>query len=75
MSRPYTDISTIDNNRSINNKNAVCSTTVTGYSSVRTIRPNFPVNLTIENIQQKFGNRFYNGIFVTLIGDNSVTTN
>lgn len=64
MSRPFTDISKIDNNRAINNKNAVCSTLPTGRSSVRVIRANFPVNLTIENIQQKFGNRFYNGIFV-----------
>jgi len=67
MPRPYTDISRVDDSRPINNKNAVCSTTVTGYSSIRTIRSNFPVNLTIENIQQKYGNRFYNGIFTNII--------
>ncbi len=67
MSRPFTDISKIDNSRPINNKNAVCSTTPTGRSSVKTIRSNFPVNLTIENIQQKYGNRFYNGILVNII--------
>ena len=67
MSRPFTDIKTINNTRPINNKTAVCSTTVTGYSSKHIVRPNFPVNLTIANIQEKFGNRFYNGIFVNVV--------
>lgn len=67
MSRPYTDISAIDPLKPINNKTAICSTTKTGYSAKRVIRPNFPVDLTISNIQQKFGNRFYNGIFVNVI--------
>lgn len=64
MSRPYTDITTVDPTKPINNKTVVCSTTVTGLTTKRIIRPNFPVNLTIANIEQKFGNRFYNGIFV-----------
>jgi hypothetical protein len=67
MSRPYTDITRVDSTRPINDKRAVCSTTVTGFSAKRTIRPNFPVNLTISNIQQKYGNRFYNGVWVNVI--------
>jgi hypothetical protein len=67
MSRPYTDIARINNDKGINNKAAVCSTLPTGKSSVRIIRPNYPVNLTIENVQQKYGNRFYNGIFVNVL--------
>ena len=72
MARPYTDIAKIDNSRSINNKTAVCSTLPTGKSSIRIVRPSYPSDLTIENIQQKFGNRFYNGIFVQLVGNQTV---
>jgi hypothetical protein len=72
MSRPYTDIVRIDNTKGINNKTAVCSTLPTGKSSTRVIRPNFPGDLTIENVQQKFGNRFYNGIFVQLAGGQTI---
>jgi len=68
MSRPFTDITRADSNRPINNKAVVCSTTVTGFTTKRIIRPNFPVNLTIANIEKKFGNRFYNGIFVNVVG-------
>jgi hypothetical protein len=67
MPRPYTDIKAIDPTKPINNKTAICSTTVTGYSTKRVIRSNFPGNLTISNVEQKFGNRFYNGIFVNVI--------
>lgn len=67
MSRPFTDISTIDSTKPINNKTVVCSTTVTGFSAKRIVRSNFPVNLTIANIEKKYGNRFYNGIFVNII--------
>ena len=48
----------IDSSKGINNKTAVCSTTVTGVSAKRIIRPNFPVNLTIANIESKFNHRF-----------------
>ncbi len=43
---------------SINNKNAVCSTLPTGETAKRLVRENYPVGLTIENIQSKFDNRF-----------------
>jgi hypothetical protein len=72
MSRPYTDIMRISNSLAINNKKAVCSTLPTGQSAKLVIRPNFPVDLTIENIQQKFGNRFYNGIFIQFSGDQTI---
>ena len=52
------DIQAINNNQSINNKNAVCSTTVTGYSQKLLVRPNYPLDLTIESIQNKFDDRF-----------------
>lgn len=67
MPRPYTDIMRLSNSKGINNNSVVCSTLPTGQSSIRIVRPNFPGNLTIENVQQKFGNRFYNGIFVNVL--------
>lgn len=72
MSRPYTDILTIDNSKPVNNKSAVCSTTPTGQSSIRIVRQNYPVNLTIANIQSKYGYRFYNGVLVQLVGGQTI---
>ena len=60
------DIITIDNTKGINNKNAVASTSVTGRSSVLSIRPNYPVNLTITNIESKFGERFDDITYYTI---------
>jgi hypothetical protein len=42
----------------INDNRAVCSTLPTGQTSKLLIRPNYPVNLTIVNIENKFDNRF-----------------
>lgn len=52
------DIMTAVSGLPINNKRAVCSTLPTGESAKLVIRPNFPVNLTIENIEAKFDARF-----------------
>lgn len=52
------DIIRASNESPINNKRAICSTLPTGFSSKRMIRPNYPINLTIENIQNKFDKRF-----------------
>lgn len=52
------DIQAIQSNKGINNKNAICSTTVTGYSYKLVIRPNYPLDLTIESVQNKFDTRF-----------------
>lgn len=60
------DISRIDNSRGINNKNAVMSTSPTGRSSILTLRPNYPVNLTIANIESKFGDRFDDITYYTI---------
>ena len=67
MSRPFTDISAINPSAPINNIGAVCSTTFTGKSSKLLAVANYPANLTINNIDNKFGNRFYNGIFVNVL--------
>jgi hypothetical protein len=66
------DITTAVSGVAINNKRAICSTLPTGQTSKLVVRPNFPVNLTIENIESKFDNRFYNGVFVELTGSNQI---
>jgi hypothetical protein len=60
------DIARVDNSRGINNKNAIMSTTVTGYSSILSIRPNHPGNLTIENIESKYAERFDDVTYYTI---------
>lgn len=52
------DINVIVNGIAINNKRAICSTLPTGFSSKLLIRPNQPKNLTIDNIENKFIDRF-----------------
>ena len=52
------DITTAVSGIAINNKRAVCSVLKTGFYSKLLVRPNYPVDLTIENIQNKFDNRF-----------------
>jgi uncharacterized protein (DUF2344 family) len=52
------DIIAIQSGNPINDKSAICSALPTGGYSKLIIRPNFPVNLTIENIQDKFKDRF-----------------
>lgn len=42
----------------INYKRVVASATPTGYSSKLIIRPDYPKDLTIENIREKYDNRF-----------------
>lgn len=54
----------------IKNGTTVVTTTVTGeYSTIDTYTKNTP---TINDIQDKYDNRFYNGIFVQLVGDQTV---
>lgn len=52
------DITTAISGIAINDKRAVCSTLPTGETAKLLVRANYPVNLTIENIQSKFNNRF-----------------
>ena len=54
----------------IKNGTSVVSTTATGNSSkLNTYTKNTP---TIEDIQDKYDNRFHNGIFVELVGGQTV---
>lgn len=52
------DITVAISGVAINDKRAVCSTLPTGETAKLLVRPNYPVDLTIENIQDKFDNRF-----------------
>jgi hypothetical protein len=70
MSRPFTDVRLAVSGSSIKNGSAVVSTTFTGqYDTLNTYAKNTPV---IADIDDKYGNRFYNGIFVQLVGDQAV---
>ena len=54
----------------IKNGTIVVTTTVTGeYSTIDTYVKNTP---TISDIETKYDNRFYNGIFVELVGNQTV---
>ncbi len=66
------DITTAVSGVAINNKRAICSTLSTGQTAKLLVRPNFPVNLTIENIESKFDNRFDDPSYYYGIGNNTV---
>jgi hypothetical protein len=70
MPRPFTDITKAINSNPIKNGAVVGGTTVTGESYTHNEYVNN--NPTISSIQNKYGNRFYNGIFVQLVGDQTV---
>ena len=54
----------------IKNGTTVVTTTATGeYSTIDTYAQNTP---TISDIEDKYDNRFYNGIFVQLVGNQTV---
>jgi hypothetical protein len=65
MPRPFTDIARAVINNPIKNGTTIACTTPTGNSSIysRYVK-NDP---ELGNIQQKYGNRFYNGIFVNVL--------
>lgn len=54
------DIMAIQNDVAINNKSAICSVMPTGKFTKLLIRANYPKDLTIENIKNKYHNRFNN---------------
>lgn len=54
------DIALIKQNVAINDNRVICSTLPTGATTKRLIRGNYPVDLTIGEIQEKFDNRFDN---------------
>lgn len=62
MSRPFTDITKAITANPIKNGSVVTGTVTTGRSSVNN---NYTTNTPdISSISSKYGNRFYNGIFV-----------
>jgi hypothetical protein len=70
MSRPFTDIAKSKNSQPIKNGTTITSTTFTGtHNTNNTNVKNTPA---ISSIQSKYGNRFYNGIFVQLVGDQTL---
>jgi hypothetical protein len=66
------DIALIKQNIAINDKRAVCSTMPTGETAKRLVRSNYPVNLTINNIESKFDNRFDDPSYYYGIGNSTV---
>jgi hypothetical protein len=70
MSRPFTDITKSISSNPIKNGTVITSATFRGrYSLNNNYVKNTPV---ISDIAAKYGNRFYNGIFVELVGSQTV---
>jgi hypothetical protein len=64
------DINKAISGNQIKNGTIVVTTTVTGeYSTIDTYVKNTPI---ISDIEAKYDNRFYNGIFVELVGNQTV---
>jgi len=65
--RPFSDITVAISGNPIKNGTLIDTTSKTGYySHYDRYVLNTPASGTIAS---KYGNRFYNGVFVTLIGD------
>jgi hypothetical protein len=70
MPRPYTDITKSISSNPIKNGSVVTGVSFSGSkSTLNTYTKNTPA---LEDIQSKYGNRFYNGVFVELIGSQTV---
>jgi hypothetical protein len=70
MARPFTDIQAAISGNPVKNGTLITSTTFTGeYSKSDTYVREYP---TIATIDDKYGYKFYNGIFVELTGDQTV---
>jgi hypothetical protein len=61
-----TDITVAIADVHINDKRAVCSTLPTGFSAKLLTRDNYPLDLTIENIESKFDDKFDDRTYYTL---------
>ena len=69
MSRPFTDVGLAISGVNIKNGSVVVSATFTGqYKTLNTYAKNTPA---IADIDDKYGNRFYNGIFVNVLPSGS----
>jgi hypothetical protein len=70
MPRPFTDISKSISANPIKNGSAVLSVTAKGYFlTLNTDAKNIPI---ISDIQSKYGYRYYNGMFVELVGNQTI---
>ncbi len=70
MPRPFTDIQAAVSGNPVKNGTLIASATFTGtYSKLDTYVKNVPTIATIDN---KYGNRFDNGIFVSVIPTGSL---
>ena len=68
MSRPFTDIINAQTEQPIKNGSSVCSTTLTGLS---TIANDYVKNQpALSDIESKYGYRYYNGILVQVLPNN-----
>ncbi len=69
MSRPFTDIQSAISGNEVKNGTILTSTTFTGkYNTLDTYVKNYPI---INDIDNKYGNKFYNGIFVNVLPSGS----
>lgn len=65
MARPFTDIQAAISGNAVKNGSLITSTTFTGQHSTNDkYTKNYP---TISNIANKYGYKFYNGIFIIAI--------
>lgn len=60
------DISKINSENPINNKYATCSALPTGFYSRLLVRKNYPGDLTIENIENKYSDKFDDVSYYTI---------
>ncbi len=71
MNRPFTDIMLIKDGIAIKNGTAVVSTTTTGfYKTLDTYVNNKPV---IGDIENKYGYKFYNPIWVSIAPSGNIS--
>jgi len=69
MARPLTDITKINNSLPVKNGSVTVTATNAGqYKTLNTYTKNTP---SISTIQAKYGYRFYNGILVNTISNES----
>ena len=64
------DIQAAISGNPVKNGTTIATTTFTGeYSTIETYVKNYP---TITDLENKYDNRFYNGIFVELVGSGTL---
>lgn len=66
------DIIVIDENKPINNESVICSTLPTGFYSKLLKRGYYSKELTIENLQSKYDERFDDPAYYFGLGNETV---